>query len=518
LVAAIEKVRRADTDWVAPSPQELSFDLEVVSTMGEALRASDWKVSVTVRQDREVIDIRPGYHDQLYGIAVDIGSTSLAVYLCDLLSGEVLGADSIMNPQTAYGDDIMSRMAYAKEHEDGLDKLRAAVVTGLNQVIARVLRTLSIDAADVHELTVVGNTTMHHILLGIPTDSLSTVPFVPAAHRAFDLKARDLGLTANPGAYVHVLPIAASFVGADAMAVIIAEEPHKQDDMLLIIDIGTNAELIAGNRERLICTSTPTGPAFEGAHIEFGMRAAEGAIDGIAIDADTWEASYTIIGEDGLRTSTPGTPGPGPARGFAGSAIIDGVAEMFRVGILTARGHFAADLDHPRVRKRELGWEYVVAWANDTSIRRDIAITLNDVRQIQLAKAALYTAAQILLKDLGIDVPDKVILAGAFGSHIDKTKAMMIGMIPDCPLERVYSVGNAAGDGARIALLNRNKRLEAQQVARTIRRIELPVDPDFQNEYIAAMNLPHMEHRFTALEGLIPAHSPDPLAARLRDS
>jgi uncharacterized 2Fe-2S/4Fe-4S cluster protein (DUF4445 family) len=170
------------------------------------------------------------------------------------------------------------------------------------------------------------------------------------------------------------------------------------------------------------------------------------------------------------------------------------------------------------VRKRELGWEYVVAWANDTSIRRDIAITLNDVRQIQLAKAALYTAAQILLKDLGIDVPDKVILAGAFGSHIDKTKAMMIGMIPDCPLERVYSVGNAAGDGARIALLNRNKRLEAQQVARTIRRIELPVDPDFQNEYIAAMNLPHMEHRFTALEGLIPAHSPDPLAARLRDS
>lgn len=518
LVEAMETVRRADSDWVAPDPQELAFDLEVVRTMGKELRAGGWKVSVTVWQDREVIDIRPGYHDHLYGIAVDVGSTSIAVYLCDLLSGEVVAADSIMNPQTAYGDDIMSRMAYAKEHEGGLDTLRTAVITGLNQVIDRVLRDHRIDAVDVHELTVVGNTTMHHILLGIPTDDLSRVPFVPAAHRAFDIKARELGLAANAGAYVHVLPIAASFVGADAMAVTIAEEPHKQNDTVLIIDIGTNAELIAGNTDRLICTSTPTGPAFEGAHIEFGMRAAEGAIDDITIDPDTWEAGYTIIGVDGWRTSTPHAPGSGPARGLAGSAIIAGVAEMLRAGIITGRGHFAAGIDHPRVRRRDLGWEYVVAWASDTAIQRDIAITLNDVRQIQLAKAALYTAAQILLKELGIAAPDKVILAGAFGSHIDKTKAMTIGMIPDCPLDHVYSVGNAAGDGARIALLNRRKRLEAQQIARTIQRIELPVDPDFQNEYMAAMNLPHMEHRFAALEGLIPDHGPDPLAARLRDS
>jgi uncharacterized 2Fe-2S/4Fe-4S cluster protein (DUF4445 family) len=503
LVAAMTKVRGGEAGWEAPAPRDLRFDFHVIRTMGDALRRGDWKVSVTVRQDREVIDVRPGYHEEMYGIAVDIGSTAIAVYLSDLLTGAVVGTDSIMNPQTAYGDDIMSRMAYEKDHADGLATLRTAVVTGLNQVINRVLRTSRIEPGDVHELSVVGNTAMHHILLGISTKSLSRVPFVPAMHRAVDVKAKDLGIPANPAAYVHVLPIAASFVGADAMAVTIAEEPHEQDEKLLIIDIGTNAELIAGNRQRLICTSTPTGPAFEGAHIEHGMRAAEGAIERIDIDPDTLEARYVVIGG-------------GPARGLAGSAIIDGVAEMFRAAILSRRGHFASGLDNPRVRQDQLGWEYVVAWADDTATGRDITITLNDVRQVQLAKAALYTAARILLKELDVTTPDKIILAGAFGSHIDKTKAMILGMIPDCPLDRVHSVGNAAGDGARIALLSRRKRLEAQRIATTIQRIELPVDPDFQNEYIAAMNFPHMDHHFTALEGLLPQQGPDPLAERLR--
>lgn len=505
LVGAMAKVRVSEKGWEPPAPKDLWFDFSVIHTMGEALRNGDWKVSVTVREDREIIDVRSGYHEEMYGIAIDVGSTSIAVYLSDLATGAVIGSDSIMNPQTAYGDDIMSRMAYEKEHEDGLTTLRSAVLGGLDQVINRVLRSSGVDPINVFGLTVVGNTTMHHILLGISTRNLSRVPFVPALHRALDIKARDLGLPAHPAANVHVLPIAASFVGADAMAVVIAEEPQKQDEQLLIIDIGTNAELIAGNRQRLICTSTPTGPAFEGAHIEHGMRAAEGALEKIDIDPETLEARYAVIGG-------------GAARGLAGSAIIDGVAEMFRVGILTPRGHFASGIDSPRVRKSDLGWEYVVVRGEETSHGRDITITLDDVRQIQLAKAALYTAAHILLKELGITAPDKIILAGAFGSHIDTTKAMILGMIPDCPLERVYSVGNAAGDGARIALLNGQKRLEAQHIARTIQRIELPVDPDFQNEYMAAMNFPHMDHHFVALEGLLPDYGPDPLAARLRGS
>jgi uncharacterized 2Fe-2S/4Fe-4S cluster protein (DUF4445 family) len=310
---------------------------------------------------------------------------------------------------------------------------------------------------------------------------------------------------------VHVLPIAASFVGADAMGVLIAEEPHRQDENLLIIDIGTNAELILGNRHGLVCTSTPTGPAFEGAHIEYGMRAAVGAIERIEIDEHTLEPRYRVIGTEAWN---PETAGEAPVKGICGSAIIDGVAEMFRVGVLSPRGHFAKGIDSPRVRRGELGWEYVIAWEAETSIGRDLPITLDDVRQIQLAKAALYTAAQILLRELGLVTPDKIILAGAFGSHIDPTKALILGMIPDCPLDRVFSVGNAAGDGARIALLNRHKRREAAEVAAGIRRVELPVDPDFQREYMLAMNFPHMVNPFPSIAHLIPDRGPDPMAKR----
>jgi uncharacterized 2Fe-2S/4Fe-4S cluster protein (DUF4445 family) len=334
--------------------------------------------------------------------------------------------------------------------------------------------------------------------------------------------AAELGLIAGRGANVHLLPAAASFVGADAMGVIIAEEPHRRDENVLIIDVGTNAELIAGNRDVLVCTSTPTGPAFEGAHIEHGMRATAGAIERIEIDAETLEPRYQVIGTEGWGPDGWGegvTDGEGgPVKGICGSAIIDGVAEMFRVGIITPRGGFAPGLQSDRIRRGDLGWEYVVARAGETSIGRDIPITLVDVRQIQLAKAALYTAAQILLRELGIETPDRIILAGAFGSRIDTTKAMVLGMIPDCPLDRVVSVGNAAGDGARIALLNRDKRREAQEVAHSIRRVELPTDPDFQNEYLQAMNLPHMSHRFASIADLIGDPPPDPMAERFRPS
>jgi len=449
LVAAMTRIH-GNGDWVAPEPNDIRFDFQVIRTMGDAIREGDWKVSVTVWQGREVIDLRPGYSEDLYGIAIDIGSTALAIYICDLITGEVVGTDSMMNPQTAFGDDIMSRMSYEKEHDDGLATLHDGVISGLNKLITRALRAQRIKPVDVHEITIVGNTTMHHLFLGITTKYLGTMPFVPTAQRSFDIKARSLGIVANPSANVHVLPIAASFVGADAMAVTIAEEPHKQDENLLIIDIGTNAELIAGNRNGLVCTSTPTGPAFEGAHIEHGMRAADGGIERIEIDAATLEPRYQVIGTPGWGPHTLDTDefteGPYPVKGLCGSAIIDGVAEMFRVGIITPRGHFNPDLPSDRVRKGELGWEYVLAWSNETSIGRDITITLNDVRQVQLAKAALYTASRILLRELGIETPDKIILAGAFGSHIDTTKAMILGMIPDCPLEHVFSVGNAAGD------------------------------------------------------------------------
>ncbi len=507
LVPVMERVH-TEPGFTAPAPDDLVFDLPVIRAVGAAIRDGDWNVSVAVWNDSEVIDVRAGYHDEAFGAAIDVGSTSIALYLCDLQTGNIVATESMMNPQTAYGDDIMSRMAYAMDNEGGLATLNQTVVSALNQLIRQAAKANSLTPDDILELVIVGNTTMHHLLLSIPTTNLALAPFVPTLHRPLDVKARDVGLEIHPSGYAHLLPIEASFVGADNMGVLIAEEPYNQDEELLIIDVGTNAELVLGNRNRLLCTSTPTGPAFEGAHIEYGMRAAPGAIERVSIDSETLESTYTVI---------EGEEGDTKVKGICGSAIIDAVAEMFRVGILDSRGRFDKTVESSRIREGEFGLEYVIAKEDETSIGRDIPITTQDVRQIQLAKAALYTAAQILLREADLERPDRIILAGAFGSHIDPTQALILGMIPDCPLENVSAVGNAAGDGARIALLNKAKRHEAMEVARSVTRVELPVDPDFQNQYMMALNFPHMSHPFLSIAGLIPDHGPDPLAERFME-
>lgn len=479
----------------APSlPEDITFDLGVLQRLAESLRHGEWKVSVAVRHGREVIDIRPGYHDQAYGAAVDLGSTAIALYLCDLDSGEVVAAESMMNPQTAFGDDVMTRITHQINDPEGAEALRVAAVGAVNTLLKRALGGR--DAADVLDVVVVGNTTMHHLLLGLTTRYLGTAPFVPTVQRALDLEAGRLGFEVNPSANVHLLPIAAGFVGADTTAVLLAEEPHRREEQRLVIDVGTNAELVLGNREGLLCTSTPTGPAFEGAHIEYGMRAAPGAIERVTIDRATLEPTYSVIAQPGGDA--------GPAQGICGSAIIDAVAEMFRVGIIDAHGRFIEGIDSPRIRRGDLGWEYVLALEEETSIGRDIPITIQDVRQIQLAKAALYAAAQILLREAGLERPDEIVLAGAFGARIDPTHALLLGMIPDCPVDAVRAVGNAAGDGARIALLNRHRREEAAVVVGGLRRVELPVDPQFQKEFLAALELPHATHPFPSVAGLLP--------------
>jgi uncharacterized 2Fe-2S/4Fe-4S cluster protein (DUF4445 family) len=359
-------------------------------------------------------------------------------------------------------------------------------------------------------MVLVGNSTMHHILLNLQPKDLGLAPFVPAIHKSMDVKARELGLHINPSGNIHVLPTIASFVGADTSAMIVAEEPHKQDENWLLIDVGTNAELILGNRKRLVCTSTPTGPALEGAHVEYGMRAAPGAMERIHIDETTLEPKYKVIGVNGWNTDH--AEFKGQVKGICGSAIIDGVAELFRAGIVDSRGKFKKELNSSRVRQGEKGWEYVIAWAEETSIGRDIPMTQQDVRQIQLAKAALFTAARTLLKRSNLQSPDKIILAGGFGSYIDKEKAMLIGLIPDCDLENVYAVGNAAGDGARIALLNVEKRNEIDEVTRKVERFELPTDPEFQNQFMLATSFPHMSEPFEHIAHLIPNRVADPMA------
>ncbi len=516
LERSIALVRRGEEHL--PRAVDLNIDYQCLRSLGDTLRTGNWKATVTVWQDREVIRVQPGYVETSYGAAVDIGSTTIALYLCNLGTGEILAAESEMNPQIVYGEDVMSRIQYTISEPDGLQKQHTAVIGTLNKLLKLAVRAANkahkgtetsikkIELEDILEIVFVGNTTMHHLLLEIPPAYLGRAPYVPAIHKSVDLKARELGLEINQSGNVHVLPTIASFIGADTSGVLIAEEPQSQDENWLIIDVGTNAELVLGNRHGLVCTSTPTGPALEGAHIEFGMRAAPGAIERIKIDENTLNPRYKIVGEKEWDS--------GLAKGICGSAIIDLVAEMFRTGILDGRGRFRSGLNTTRVRTGENGPEYVVAWAEETSIGRDIHICLKDIRQIQLAKGALYVAAHTLLKEAGLKRPDKLILAGGFGSVIDKARAMMIGMIPDLPLENVYAVGNAAGDGARIALLNVEKRQEAGKIARMVRRYELPTDPEFQNQFLLAMNLPHMLDPFPHIEHLIPHREIDPMAKK----
>jgi uncharacterized 2Fe-2S/4Fe-4S cluster protein (DUF4445 family) len=493
-----------------PRWYDLSIDYQCLRTLSKTLRDANWNVTVSVWQDKEVIEVQAGYVEDSYGAAVDIGSTTVALYLCNLRTGELLAAESEMNPQIVYGEDVMSRIQYTIEHPDGLEKLNKAIIGTLNKLLKQAAHTAQIKTSEILEMVLVGNSTMHHIVLNLQPKDLGLAPFVPAIHESLDIKARELGLHINPSGNIHILPTIASFVGADTSAVILAEEPHKQDENWLLIDVGTNAELVLGNRKRLVCTSTPTGPALEGAHVEYGMRAAPGAIERVHIDETTLEPKYKVIGTDGWNTEH--AEFKGLVKGICGSAIIDSVAELFRVGIVDSRGRFKKGLESKRVREGEKGWEYVIAWAEETSIGRDIPMTQQDVRQIQLAKAALYVAATTLMKRSNLQSPDKIILAGGFGSYIDKEKAMLIGLIPDCELDKVYAIGNAAGDGARIALLNVEKRNEIDSVTRKVERFELPTDPDFQNNFMLATSFPHMNEPFEHIAHLIPHRTADPIA------
>lgn len=500
----------------------LGIDYQTLRDLQGALRAGGWAVTVTVWDGREIIRVQPGFHDKAVGLAVDIGTTSVAAYLCDLETGRVLATESAMNPQVAYGEDVMSRIGYVMDQgPDGLATLNRAILETLGHLAASTAAAAGLEPADIVEVTLVGNTVMHHLALNLDPTYLGGSPFRCSLVNPLNIKARDLGLgSVNPAANVHVLPVKAGFVGADNMGVILAEAPHEQDEVMLIIDVGTNGEILLGSRQRLLSASSPTGPAFEGAQITFGMRAAEGAIEKVRIDPGTLATRFQIIGREGWsdtwaeggaagRPSSPDgrrrgrrQPQPPPvlARGICGSGIIDAVAEMFRAGILLPSGAFNPALEHERLVTYGGLPAFVIAEAAQTALGQAIVVTLADVRAVQLAKAALYTGVRILMDRLGVESIDRVVLAGAFGSYIDKERAMILGLFPDCDPSRVYAVGNAAGDGARIALLNRSKRQEIARVARWVEHIQIPMTDTFQELFMASLTLPHAVDPFPHVE------------------
>jgi uncharacterized 2Fe-2S/4Fe-4S cluster protein (DUF4445 family) len=365
---------------------------------------------------------------------------------------------------------------------------------------------LRLSGEDIEDITLGGNTAMHHIFLNLNPEHVGLAPFPPVIHHSLDIKARDLGIKINPAAYVFVLSNEAGFVGADNVGVLIAEEPYKKEENALIIDIGTNGELVLGNRHKLISSSCATGPALEGAQIAFGMRAAPGAIERISIDPETREVDYKVIGRDAWRQYSE--PQEMKAKGICGSGILDLLAELYRAGIVMKSGAFnkKALQGHPRFRINPDNKqpEFVLAWAEESSIDKDIVVTQKDVRQIQLAKGALYAGCKLMMRRMGLEKVDKVKIAGAFGTHIDREKALIMGLFPDCDIEKITSVGNAAGDGCRAALLNRKKREEANWVSRNVEYIELTVEKDFQNQFMEALQIPHMTDEFPHLEGIVP--------------
>jgi uncharacterized 2Fe-2S/4Fe-4S cluster protein (DUF4445 family) len=520
----------------------LRIDLQALRLLGAALKAGKQRVTVVVWNDAEVIDMHAGYHEGLYGLAVDVGSTTVAAHLCDLRTGAVLATEAMMNPQVTFGEDLMSRVSYVMMHDDGLQKMHAAIIAGLNKLAGLAAHAAGLRARDVHELVVAGNTVMHHILLGLDPTDLGGAPFTLASHAPIDIKARELGLKLHPGANVHFMPLEAGHVGSDNVGVLVAEAPDQQDAIMLVIDVGTNAEILLGNRERLLSCSSPTGPAFEGAQIAHGQRAAPGAIERVRIDHTTGVPRFKVIGKDAWSDVLP--PDEIGATGICGSGIIEAVAELFMAGILRPDGRFNSDWglgtgdwklakdgssqspipnpQSPRVRWNGPKAEYILASADQTATGREIVVTQDDVRNIQLAKGALYAGCKLLMRRRGVVHVDKIVLAGAFGSYIDPLHAMVLGLFPDCALDKVYAVGNAAGDGARIVLLSKARRAEAALAARRVEYIETAIDPAFQDEFVGAMHLPHMIDPFPHLDalGVLPARvaaSEDDRARRRRE-
>ena len=497
----------------------LKIDLRTLRKLQETLRKKDWAVTATVWNDREVIDVQPGYQEGMYGLAVDVGSTTVATYLCDLRTGELLATESMMNPQVSFGEDLMSRVSFAMTRPDGLDKMHEAIIDAINKLAARAARAAGIRSRQIHEITLAGNTTMVHILLGINPIELGGAPFALANRDAMDIKAHELGLRLHPGAYAHILPSQAGHVGADNVGVLIAEQPYLQDKIILTVDVGTNAEIVLSSKDWMYSASSPTGPAFEGGQISAGMRAAPGAIERVRIDPDSKRARFRVIGEERwsnewkLGADAPLEEQPKHlAAGICGSGIIEVIAELFLAGLLTPDGRFNSNVESVFMQwdQEKRQGAYILATEEQTSSGKRLLVTQDDVRNIQLAKAALYAGAKLLMMRAGVDSVDQVILAGAFGSYIDPKHASILGLIPDCDLEKVHAVGNAAGDGARIVLLNQEKRAEAQQISSRVRYIETAVDEDFQNEFVKAIHIPHKSDPYPHLEGILPKTTAPP--------
>lgn len=458
--------------------ENLEIGYENLKKMPNILRDANWSVTITIWNDRRIVAIEPGdTSNYLLGFAVDIGTSKIVGHLVDLTTGRTVAMGSIENPQIIYGEDVISRITFAAANNANLKTLQKLLINGVNKVLRETCRKAEIDSSKVYETVVVGNTAMHHFFLGIEPRYIALSPYTPALKKQIHLIAKELNLKMNKEGIVTTLPIIAGFVGADAVADILATGIHESEEISLLVDIGTNTEIIIGNKDDLLCCSCASGPAFEGAHIKHGMKAVTGAIERVQINPNL-EVKYETIG--GVKPS-----------GICGSGIIDLVAEMLKNGIIDKCGRFNSKIKTKRMKKDD-GMEFIVAWDNETVTGKAITITQKDINEIQLAKAAIYTGCSILMKRKNLKDRDinRVFIAGAFGSYLNPENAKIIGLIPDIPTEKIKVVGNTAVMGAKMALVSKEVRKKAEEIANRVRYLELANDPDFNQEFLKALIFP----------------------------
>ena len=480
-------IEALETQWADRVTGVITCDTHVLRQLQPVLRKGKWQITVALRGGNQIIAVWPGLKERILGAAVDVGSTTMSAHICDMNSGEVLASTGIMNPQIRFGEDLMSRVSYGLMNPGGADEMTKAVQEGLQQLIQGGAEQAGMTAEDVMEVVLVGNPVMHHLLLGIDPIELGGAPFALAVDTSTELRADEINLALHKGSRVYVLPCIAGHVGADAAGVVLAEAPQTSDKISLLVDVGTNAEIVLGNQDRMLAASSPTGPAFEGAQISSGQRAAPGAIERIRIDAETLEPRFAVIGsdiwsdQDGFDEAIKDTG----ITGICGSGIIEVLGEMYLAGIISEDGVIDGALAEKTDRITEEGRTF------SYRISDTVSVTQNDVRAIQLAKAALHAGFKLLMDKMEVPRVDRVVLAGAFGTHIDPKYAMVLGMVPDCQLDNVVAAGNSAGAGARMALLNMDKRAEIESVVRDIEKIETAVEPSFQDHFVRAMAMPH---------------------------
>jgi len=460
---------------------ELRLSLSAMRQLPKVL-SSALDVTLTI-SDGRVISVEGGdTSGRLYGVALDLGTSKIVGHLVSLVDGETLAMASTENPQAVHGEDIISRITFALDGPGNLDELRRLLLEAVNRVLETLCAEAGVAPGEVYEAVAVGNTLMHHLFLGLEPSSLARAPFNPVIRQGLSVTARELGVAINPAGNVHLPALVAGFVGSDAVADLLATGLCDSEAPALLVDVGTNTEVFAGDREGVVACSCASGPAFEGAHVSHGVKAVSGAIERLRIDPETLEVDYEIIDD-------------AKPIGLCGSAMIDALAEMWKNGLIDDLGRLNLDAETSRMRAAADGGEFVVAWSDAAGTGRDITLTQRDVEELLLAKAAIYAACSIMLRRQGLKAEElgRVYVAGAFGSYLDPESAVAIGMLPDVPAERIVFAGNTAVAGARMILLSTEARRTAEALAEGVRYHELSLDPEFNREFLNAVFIPHKE-------------------------